>query len=236
MSAFAMEQLHLRLRARASQEYPLDVPVPGPLIHDSIAGPRSVASAPAPPSPDFEGVESAGAVEPPDPWSLLQDDHDLQEPTFPEAFSDRFDESIRPEEPLHGSPNSGDAVFTEDEREWYSQVQDRDLGGLEALNDECSTPMAPDESDDRKPLPSRVLWLQGKQAEVDASQMVLEAVNKKRRLDLARQPWQSRPSHLQQSYNMLFKGLPDLGVHETLATTIVKIVFRLRTKPFHQSF
>ena len=189
MSAFAMEQLQLRLRARASQEYPLDVPVPGPLINDCNAGPRLVPSAPAPSSPDFEGVESAGAFGPSDPWSLLRDDQDLQAPTFPEAFSNHFDESIRPGEPLHGSPNSGDAVFAEDEREWYSQVQDRDFGILEALNDEGSALPAPDESEDRKPLPSRVLWLQGKQAEVDASQMVLEAVNKKRRLDLARQPW-----------------------------------------------
>ncbi|OLQ14690.1 hypothetical protein AK812_SmicGene1121 [Symbiodinium microadriaticum] len=40
-----MEQLQLRLRARASQEYPLDVPVPGPLVDLSNVGPPSVASA-----------------------------------------------------------------------------------------------------------------------------------------------------------------------------------------------
>ena len=45
MSAFAMEQLHLRLRVRASQEYPLDVPVPGPLLGQSITAPRSVLCA-----------------------------------------------------------------------------------------------------------------------------------------------------------------------------------------------
>ena len=221
MSAFAMEQLHLRLRARASQAYPLDVPVPGPLVDVGSAAPRSVASAPAPSSPDFEGVESAGAFGSSDPWSLLQDDQDRQAPDLPETFSDHFGESNRQDEPFPRSPNTAEAAFSEDEREWYSQVQDHDFG-LEAFNDEGSEPQAPDEGEDRKPLPSRVLWLQGKQAEVDASQMVLEAVNKKRRLDLARQPWQAKPSHLQQSYNMFFKGLPDLGVHETLATTIGK--------------
>ena len=210
MSAFAMEQLQLRLRARASQEYPLDVPVPGPVFGEHNRGPRSVASAPEPSSPDFEGVESAGAFGSSDPWSLLQDDQDRQAPDLPEIFSDHFVESDRPDEPLPYSPNTGDAVFTEDEREWYSQVQDHDFG-LEALNDEGSEPQAPDESNDRRPLPSRVLWLQGKPAEVDASQMVLEAVNKKRRLDLARQPWQAKPSHLEQSYNMFFPGPSRFG-------------------------
>ncbi|CAE7467862.1 unnamed protein product, partial [Symbiodinium necroappetens] len=102
----------------------------------------------------------------------------------------------------------------------YSQVQDHDFEIPEALNDEGLEPSAPVKSEEQKSVPPGVLWLQGKQAEVDASQMVLEAVNKKRRLNLARQPWQTKPSHLQQSYNMLFKGLPDLGVHETLANTI----------------
>ena len=105
MSAFAMEQLQLRLRARASQEYPLDVPVPGPLVDLSNVGPPSVASAHAPSSPDFEGVESAGALGSSDPWSLLQDDQDRQVPDLPETFSDHFDESNCPEEPLPCSPN-----------------------------------------------------------------------------------------------------------------------------------
>ena len=116
--------------------------------------------------------------------------------------------------------NWDDHFGSADERDWYSQVQDNDLGSFECVEDE-----QPNKSDlsatARTSGASReVSWLQGRPAEEDAVQQVSAAENKRRRLNLAKQPWESKPSHLNQSFDFFFEGMPSVGVREALTVAL----------------
>lgn len=178
----------------------------------------------APGSPDLEGVESAGASGQRDVWSLLQrEPRDHPGQGF-DAESGEHLGSDRQNEPSQASPGLECASQTEDEREWYSQVQDLDRESFECVNGESHDPPPSIVQPASLPSKSRLVWLEGGKAETDAVQMVSAAVNKKRRLDLARLPWDPKPTHLQQSYRSFLGGLPELGIRDTLLNSFEKEV------------
>ena len=103
------------------------------------------------------------------------------------------------------------------QKKGISQVQDNDLGSFECVEDEQSKMLvlsAPSSC-----VSGEVSWLQGRPAEEDAAQQVLAAENKRRRLSLHKQPWESTPSHLRRSFDFFFEGLPSVGVRESPSLT-----------------
>ena len=163
-------------------------------------------------APVSEGGEAAGAFLDSGVWNLLDDGLGDQFPEAPAYVDDlRLSEASDP--PFGWDDPYGSA----EERDWYSQVQDNDLGSFECVDDEQSKVLvlsAPSSS-----VSGEVSWLQGRPAEEDAAQQVQAAENKRRRLSLAKQPWDSTPSHLSRSFDFFFKGLPSVGVRESLTLT-----------------
>ena len=165
-----------------------------------------------PAAPVSEGGEAAGAFLEPGVWNLLDDGPGDQSPEAP-AYVDDLRLSEVSDPPFGWDDPYGSA----EERDWYSQVQDNDLGSFECVDDEQSkvlVPSAPSSS-----VSGEVSWLQGRPAEEDAAQQVQAAENKRRRLSLAKQPWDSTPSHLSRSFNFFFEGMPSVGVRESLTLT-----------------
>ena len=163
-------------------------------------------------APVSEGGEAAGAFIEPGVWNLLDDGPGDQSPEAP-AYVDDLRLSEASEPPFGWDDPYGSA----EERDWYSQVQDNDLGSFECVDDEQSKMLvlsAPSSC-----VSGEVSWLQGRPAEEDAAQQVLAAENKRRRLSLTKQPWESTPSHLSRSFDFFFKGLPSVGVRESLTLT-----------------
>ena len=166
-----------------------------------------------PTAPVSEGGEAAGAFLEPGVWNLLDDGPGDQSPEAP-AYVDDLRLSEVSDPPFGWDDPYGSA----EERDWYSQVQDNDLGSFECVDDEQSKVLvlsAPSSS-----VSGEVSWLQGRPAEEDAAQQVQAAENKRRRLGLAKQPWDSTPSHLSRSFDFFFKGMPSVGVRESLTLTL----------------
>ena len=169
-------------------------------------------------APVSQGGDAAGASSDPEVWDLLSDASGDQSIPIPWAQAAGDDSLLS--ETADAPFNWDDHFGSADERDWYSQVQDNDLGSFECVEDE-----QPNKSDlsatARTSGASReVSWLQGRPAEEDAVQQVSAAENKRRRLNLAKQPWESKPSHLNQSFDFFFEGMPSVGVREALTVAL----------------
>ena len=165
-------------------------------------------------APVSEGGEAAGAFADPEVWGLLDDgpgDRSIFLPEAPAAVDDlRLSETSDP--PVSWDDPYGSA----EERDWYSQAQDNDLGSFECVEDEqLKTPVLSATSRTAG-VSGEVSWLQGRPAEEDEAQQVLSAENKRRRLNMTKQPWESTPSRLNQSFDYFFEGMPSVGVRESL--------------------
>ena len=112
--------------------------------------------------------------------------------------------------------NWDDQFGSADERDWYTQVQDNDLGSLGCGEEEQPNASNLSATARTSGASREVSWLQGRPAEEDAVHQVSAAENKRRRLNLAKQPWDSKPSHLSQSFELFFEGMPPVGVREAL--------------------
>ena len=220
MSAFAVEQMHLRLRARASAEYepyPLDVPAPGglpppPLVlnvsGENEARPRSEDGVfpfpPEPPAPgsqeDFAGDDLDFAM----PWSLLQTVQEVPQDSLTIA-------SFDPPSPSYVPSEGQEQAFSDDgERAWYSPV------AAEPEPEDCRAAMWPSRpSVDEEPhVPDP---LHSDQLGVQVRQQALLDFVKRRRTSLAF-PWERQPSAVHEAYKLRFQAVPQVGIRECIST------------------
>ena len=165
-------------------------------------------------APVSEGGEAAGAFTDPGVWDLLDDGPGDQSILLPEALAAVDD--LRLSETSDPPFNWDDHYGSAEERDWYSQVQDNDLGSFECVEDEQPKIPVLSATSRTAGVSGEVSWLQGRPAEEDAVQQVLSAENKRRRLNMTKQPWESKPSHLNQSFDYFFEGMPSVGVRESL--------------------
>ncbi|CAE7211849.1 unnamed protein product, partial [Symbiodinium sp. KB8] len=163
MSAFAVEQMHLRLRARASaasEPYPLDLPVPGqlpppPLVlnvsGENEARPRSEGGAvpfpPEPPVPGSLGDFASDDLDLVTPWTLLQTVREVPQDTLTVASYD-------PPSPSYVPSDEREHAFSDDgERAWYSPV------AAEPEPKDCRVDLEPSRSSVVYRIPCRVISL-----------------------------------------------------------------------------